>query len=230
MKESKKFGLTGNQLKLLALVTMTADHVGLVLLPQYPILRIIGRLAFPIYAFLIGEGCRHTRNLGRYFRNMALLALVCQVGSWAATGSLYQSVLVSFSLSIGLILLLTNPKCPPLINILLFGLGLGAAYYLCHGLPALLPGTDYAIDYGFIGILLPILSWVSREKWIRLSLFGAGLAALSVSTGWYQSWCMLALLPLALYQGQRGKGGLKYLFYLYYPAHLVIIYLLGYLL
>lgn len=230
MKETKAFGLTGNQLKLLALVTMTIDHVGLVLLPHFPVLRIIGRLSFPIYAYLIGEGCRHTRNLALYFRNMALLAMACQIGSYVATGSLYQSVLVSFSLSIGLIWLLTNAKCPPLVNTLLFSAGIGFSLFLCYGLPTLLPGTDFAIDYGFIGILLPILAWLGKDKWVRLACFGSGLAALAMYYGGIQVWCLAALIPLALYNGQRGKGTWKYLFYLYYPAHLVIIYLLGFLL
>ena len=61
--ESTRFpGLTGNQLKLIALITMTIDHVGMMLLPQLRILRAIGRIAFPIFAYMIAEGCRHTRN------------------------------------------------------------------------------------------------------------------------------------------------------------------------
>lgn len=65
-------GLTGNQLKLLALIAMTCDHVGLQLLPQFIILRIIGRLAAPLFAYMIAEGCRYTHNRGGIW-----------VGSWA---------------------------------------------------------------------------------------------------------------------------------------------------
>lgn len=227
MKQAFFPGLTGNQLKLLALVTMTCDHVGLVLLPQFPVLRIIGRLAFPIYAYMIGEGCLHTRNLGRYWYTMAAFALVCQAGSWIATGSLYQSVLVSFTLAIGLIWLLSEVKCPLPVTILLFAAGTGAAFFLCHGLPALLPGTDYAIDYGFIGVLLPVLVWLGKEKWQSLVLFAVGLFSLAYYFGGNQWWCLAALFPLALYNGQRGRTNMKYLFYVYYPAHLVVIYLLG---
>ena len=53
-------------LKMLALITMTCDHVGLQLFPDILIFRIIGRLAMPIYAFMIAEGCRHTRNRKKY--------------------------------------------------------------------------------------------------------------------------------------------------------------------
>ena len=64
-------GLTGNQLKIIGIIAMTCDHVGLQLLPQFPILRIIGRIAFPIFAFLIAEGCRYTRDKKRFLLNMA---------------------------------------------------------------------------------------------------------------------------------------------------------------
>ena len=74
-----KFGLTGNQLKLIALVTMTIDHVGLLLLPQLVILRIIGRLSMPLYAYMIAQGCRYTHDRRRYFVRLAGLALACQV-------------------------------------------------------------------------------------------------------------------------------------------------------
>ena len=71
-------GLSGNQLKVIAMIAMTCDHVGLQLLPQLGFLRIIGRLAFPIYAYMIAEGCRYTHDRGRYFFRLASLALVCQ--------------------------------------------------------------------------------------------------------------------------------------------------------
>ena len=95
-----KFGLTGNQLKLIALVTMTIDHVGLLLLPQLVILRIIGRLSMPLYAYMTAQGCRYTHDRRRYFLRLAGLALVCQVVYYLADRSLYQCILVTFSLSV----------------------------------------------------------------------------------------------------------------------------------
>ena len=94
------FRLTGNQLKLLALVTMTVDHIGVHLLPQYTFLRIIGRLAFPIYAYCIAEGCTHTKNRRKYLLQMAGMALLCQLVYFFAMGSLFQCILVTFTLSI----------------------------------------------------------------------------------------------------------------------------------
>ena len=65
--------LSGNGLKLVAALTMLIDHVGMLLFPQVLLLRIIGRLAFPIYAFMIAEGCRYTKNKLRYFLMVFLL-------------------------------------------------------------------------------------------------------------------------------------------------------------
>ena len=79
-----RFALTGNQLKLIAMLTMTIDHIGVILLPQYRFLRIIGRLSMPIYAFMIAEGCHYTHDRKAYFLrrfcvrwSMALLTAPC---------------------------------------------------------------------------------------------------------------------------------------------------------
>ena len=106
MTKPTPFRLTGNQLKLIAMLAMTADHVGLQLLPQWGFLRILGRLAMPLYAYMIAEGCRYTRSRSRYFCSIALMGLGCQIVYFFFMGSLYQCILVTFSLSLGLIFLL----------------------------------------------------------------------------------------------------------------------------
>lgn len=107
--QTKKFaGLTGNQLKLLALFAMTCDHVGLQLLPQFIILRIIGRLAAPLFAYMIAEGCRYTHDRGRYLGRLLGMAALCQIAYFAAMRSLYQCIFVTFSLSVCLIYALDN--------------------------------------------------------------------------------------------------------------------------
>ena len=105
-----KKGLTGNQLKLIAAIAMTLDHVGLMLLPNYGILRIIGRLAFPIYAWMIAEGCRYTRSYAKYLGLIAAFAAVYQAVYYVALGSLYQGIFVTFSMAIALIGLLKWAK------------------------------------------------------------------------------------------------------------------------
>lgn len=215
-------GLTGNQLKLIALIAMTCDHVGLQLLPDWWILRVIGRLALPIYAYMIAEGCRHTGNRKKYLLRIASLALVCQVVYFAAVGSLYQSILVTFTISICLIYVIdyTQQKRDQVSRVLALG-ALAAAVFVCVGLPMLLKDTDFAIDYGFVGVLLPLLVYFGREKTKYLT---AGLILLGLSHGGVQ-WFALAAVPLlGMYNGQRGKGNVGKWFYLYYPLHLVVIH------
>ena len=221
----ERTGLTGNQLKLIAMAAMTLDHIGVYLLPQALILRIIGRLALPIYAYMIAEGCRYTRNRKKYLLRIAGLAAVCQAVYFFAMGSLYQCILVTFSMGIGLIYALDYAEKRKKWAVGLAALA--AAFFVCRILPDLLSGTDFAVDYGIWGVLLPVLVYFSRNKWEKLRAFTVGLILLGFAYGGAQ-WVALAAVPLLmLYNGQRGKHAMGMVFYLYYPAHLVVIFLLG---
>lgn len=221
----KKPGLTGNQLKLLALITMTADHVGLELLPGVSLLRILGRLAFPIYGWMIAEGCRHTRSPRRYLLRLGGLAMLCQVVYFVAMGSLYQCVLVTFTLSAGLIFAWARFQRTKTLPAGLAFLGLLAgAVFLSAILPGLLPWGDFAIDYGIWGILLPLLVYLGRDSREKLALLTLALLGLGLEYGGIQWWALTAIPILALYNGQRGRKTLGRFFYWYYPAHLVAIY------
>ena len=101
-----RFGLTGNQLKILAMIAMTCDHVGVQIFPNLLWLRIIGRLAMPIYAYMIAEGCRHTRDRKKYLLRLLGMGALCQVVYLLAMKSLYMCILITFSMSVCLIGLL----------------------------------------------------------------------------------------------------------------------------
>lgn len=218
-------GLSGNQLKLFAMVCMTLDHIGLMLFPRYVALRVIGRLAFPIYAYMIAEGCRYTRSMGRYLLTLLLTAVVCQGVYFVAMRSVYLCIMVTFSLSVGLIWLLQQANRGLWAKFALAA-GLVLAFFAAEILPLRLKGTDYGIDYGFIGIVLPVAVYLFPDRKRQLLCMAVGLVL--ISTSWnVQWWSLLALPLLALYSGKRGKWKLKWLFYLYYPAHLGGIWLLG---
>lgn len=218
-----RFGLTGNQLKIIAMITMTCDHVGLQLLPQWPFLRILGRLALPIYAYMIAEGCFYTRDRKKYLLRMALLASLCQVVYFFAMGSLYMCVLVTFSLSICLIWAADHwQKSQDTPSLLILFLAGSAVSFACVVMPEILPG--FYIDYGLWGVLLPVLVYFGKSKPVSLA---AGLALLGLSYGGTQWWAFAALPLLMLYNGKRGTYSLGKLFYIYYPAHLAAIYLLS---
>ena len=210
--------LTSNQLKLLAMLTMTLDHIGVQMFPGVLWLRIVGRLAFPIYAYMIAEGCAHTRNRRKYLLQMAGLALLCQLVYFFAMGSLFQCILVTFTLSI-LLIYACDTDSRPLTALALLGVA-----FVTVALPRLLPGTDFAIDYGFFGVLVPVAAYLGKTHREKLLFMAFTLAALAWSVGGIQWYSLAALFPLALYGGQRGKGRMKWLFYLYYPLHLAAIY------
>lgn len=218
-------GLTGNQLKILALVAMTADHVGLALLPELGVLRMLGRLAFPIYGWMIAEGCRHTHDPRRYLGRLCALAAVCQSVYFLAMGSVYQCVLVSFAISALLCFAWQNhQKRGTPASALVFLAVVAGAFFVAQVLPELLRDTDYAIDYGFGGILLPLLVTMGRYRREKLAFLTLALVWLGLEYGGIQWLGLLAVPVLSLYNGQRGKRSLGRLFYLYYPAHLVVIY------
>jgi len=217
-------GLSANALKLIALFAMTVDHIGLTFFEDMEIFRIIGRISFPIFAYMIAEGCRYTRNRRNYFLRILLLGLLCQIVYFVTEQSLYQGALITLSLSILQIFTIQWAKQQkngwwlPVIGILLIFFG-------TVWLPTRLSRTDFNFDYGFCGVLLPVWISLSDNRRIKLILMSVGLVALNFSIGAVQWWSLLALPIIALYNGRRGKYKMKYLFYIYYPLHLAIIYL-----
>lgn len=217
-----KNGLTGNQLKLIAVITMTIDHMGMILFPRLWVMRLIGRLAMPIYAYMIAEGCRHTHDRWRYLGRIAGLGLVCQVVYTAYLGSFYLNILLTFSMSILLIIAIENfqKRRTLTAQVGVFALLLGI-FVLTVAMPPVLKRWDFDLDYGLMGVLLPVLVYFGREKTKYLT---AGLILLGFRYGGLQ-WAALAAVPLlGMYNGQKGKGNLGKWFYLYYPAHLLVLY------
>lgn len=218
-------GLNNNQLKLIAMITMTVDHVGMLFFPQSALLRIIGRLAFPVYAYMIAEGCSYTRSMGKYLGSVGAMALLCQVVAWFVTGSLRQSILVTFTLSIFLCWLAKLAVCRKKAwTWAAFAAGLMAALFITEVLPELLPGTDISVDYGFLGVILPVGVYLAKNRKGKLLFTALDLCLLALNS-WEGQWFALLALPLlGLYNGRRGKLPMKWLFYFYYPAHLAVLW------
>ena len=228
MEKIKNGCLTGNQLKIIALITMTCDHVGKELLQDLAILQIIGRLAFPIFAYMIAEGAQYTRNRRKYLLTMAGLAFVCQIVYFVAMGSLYQCVLVTFSLSIGLIYLFNHARSERTPAAWAIAVTvLVTVYFVSEQLPMVLSHTDFMIDYGFAGIMLPVVVYPLRNKWEKLVAATLVLIMMCIPEGGIQWYSLLSVVLLALYNGKRGKRKLKNLFYIYYPLHLAAIYVIS---
>lgn len=227
---SARAGLTGNHLKLLAALFMTIDHAGLLLVPQVVFLRVVGRLAYPIFAFMIAQGCRHTRSRVRYLLGLLILGLGCQVvyGFWS--DSLYLNILLTFSLSVPVIFALQylQTNVPPsgtktgrLLGVLLLTVAVAGVWVLTRLVD---------VDYGFWGVMTPVLASIPRHTEDAAGRnhrdvlgLGLGLICLSLAYGGIQIYGLLALPLLLLYNGQRGSRKLKYFFYIFYPVHLAIL-------
>ena len=208
--------LSSNQLKIIAAVTMLIDHMGLMLFPGHIILRIIGRISFPIFAFMISEGCFYTKNKSRYFLRFFSLALLCQGGYFIFNQSLDMGVLVTFSVAILLIYALDK-------SVLLFVLLIPVVYFL---------NIYVDIDYGFWGCMVPVFpSLLKNTKYDslvdRIFMLTVALAILSFVLGGVQLYCLLAVPFLLLYSGKRGKVNMKWFFYIFYPLHLVVLYIIA---
>lgn len=220
----EKIKLNGNQLKIIAMLTMLMDHIGYILYPQYEIFNIIGRISFPIYAFLISEGFFHTKNRKKYFLNIFCLGLVCQTVFYFAMQSFYLNILLTFSLSI-ITLAVTEyfVKKKNFLSFILLALNTLFLIFLCYILPLILKNTDFAIDYGFFGVLFPVIIYFIPKK-ARLIAATLLLILISLELKANQWYSLLALPFIALYSEKRGKKNLKLLFYLFYPLHFIVLF------
>lgn len=208
----RKVGLTTFQLKVLAIISMLADHVGAVLYPEAVWLRYAGRLAFPIFCFLLVEGYYHTGNVAKYMARLGIFALISEIPfDLAFHQTLWfpakQNVFVTLFIGLGMLWGLERER-ERIIRVGIVLLSMWAAEFLC-------------CDYGFMGVLLIAVFGITRGKNTARYLAGAVWNVFWPSR--IQTAGALAMLPIALYNGQKGRS-MKYFFYLFYPVHLFILY------
>lgn len=224
-------GLDGGVLKGIAAALMLTDHVGAILLPEVLALRCVGRLAFPIFAFFIAEGYAHTRDFGRYFRRLAILAVVSEIPFNLENGAVFdltrQNVLWTFCLA-----LLTLRGLEALGRERSFGRWAGCGLVLAAGFAA---GELLRTDYGGWGVVTVALLYLCRDGryaklWLLLAMaavngLGMGSLTMPVFGGEMpiQIFAVAALPVIWLYNGQAGPKGLRRAFYVFYPAHLLVL-------
>lgn len=245
-------GLSGTALKMIAIVTMLLDHIGASLIEngllhvydlEYfgqiittdwgmrwyltdMVLRMIGRLAFPIFVFLLVEGFFHTHSRIKYLRNCALFALISELPFDLAFanplgfsgGRAEQNIY--FTLTIGLIMMIALERA-------------GRHWLLKAGcvLLSACAASLLHVDYGVTGILMIAVFYLfyGNDR-VKFVLGGILMAVESVGL---LGTAALALIPIAKYNGRRGGGPLsrgkgKYLFYWFYPVHLTVLYGIAY--
>ncbi|MBQ8606588.1 MAG: hypothetical protein IJ417_00135 [Bacteroidaceae bacterium] len=225
-----RFKISGSVLKLLAVVSMLVDHVGMFVfrnneafqqvlftigsrdITPYFLMRAFGRLAFPIFAFLIVEGFVHTRNRFSYGRNLLFFALLSEIpwnlihgGTW-----LYSRQNVFFTLFLGYMGLCCYNCFKE--NIVKRGMGLmvllGITFF-------------FRADYGFRGFAFILMLYALRNQLLLKSVIGCCM----LPGAWIPG---ISFIPISLYDGRRGfiRGAVwKFCFYAFYPLHLMLLYL-----
>lgn len=211
-------------LKLIAITAMAIDHIGALVYPDAIWLRVIGRLAMPIIAFLLVEGYHHTRHLGRYLFRLLIFAVLAQ--------PIYRLVFphglnVLFDLLVGLCVIWAVERIRSrwIVAALLFAVSI-AGFYV-------------TLDWWHLGVLMVFVFHATRGRFgwtvaVLASLLlvnAAFFAIISARTGdpsyqlinFINLGCILALPLLSRYNGRRGRDW-RYLFYTFYPAHLLVIY------
>ncbi len=231
-EEKMQKGICGSTLKLIAIVTMLIDHIGaaicgrylliagfgnIALYDTYRTMRMIGRVAFPIFCFLLVEGFQKTGNAKKYATRLGVFAVISEIPFDLAFKSSmiefsYQNVY--FTLFIGLLTMIGvdricrtcfQKEMQIVLSVAIVCAGAGLAELL-------------RTDYGATGVFCIMLLYVFRKK--RLHQIVAGCIAFAG-----KSTAPLAFIPIAFYNGKRGLS-LKYVFYAFYPVHLVVLFLI----
>lgn len=226
LQAAPRGGIDSFWLKLIAIFGMTLDHIGVVFGEYLPLwaesaLYALGGLTFPIMAFLLCEGFRHTRSKGKYALRLLVFALVTQVPyMWA----LMSQLNIMFTLLLGLLALMVMER---LENPLLCGL-VAMAFTI----------ASLFCDWGIMGVPMVLTYYYVQDKKMK-PVLGALIPVMSIGVnGIYALFmgytevlpqtlfvfvgCTLTIPLLANYNGQRGRS-MKYLFYAYYPIHIALL-------
>ena len=235
--------LNNNILKIIACISMLIDHIGMILFPEIKILRIIGRLAFPIFAFMISEGFKYTKNKGKYFLTIFITGCVFQIMFSIITNSFLLNILLTFSVSIILLITLQEYKRVLFSKKSTNRDKIQATFlFMIIYLVFFIFNENFTFDYGVFGCLLPVFASLftppKLEKsnlnkraentifYLNLLTFSIGLLILSIFLKGIQYYSLISIILLLFYSGQRGKANLKYFFYIFYPVHLTILFII----
>ena len=228
---------SSNTLKVIACISMLTDHIGLVFMENDIGMRAVGRLAFPIFAFLVVQGLMHTSDVRKYLLRMGTFALISEIPFDLALHDRMwypQAQNIFFTLTAGLLAIYSMESSERLgrwrveitfasaliAEFLRFdygmaGVGIIFIFYWCE------KGRQAGLltDSGDVGKL----TYFSLRQNMEAFIMSAITYVLCLGMG--QMYALLALIPINMYSGKRGIGNIKYLFYLFYPVHLLVKWL-----
>ena len=238
--------LSGSTIKIIACILMAIDHIGYHLFPDLLILRIIGRLSMPLFAFFIAEGCHYTKNKLKHFLLIAISGLLFLLGVKIFAQFWYYNIFLIFAISVLYIYLLQYLKKISLSgNRKILKTIFSTVFFLITVFIGYLLYEEVAFEYGFSVMMLPVLiSLVDLKKYIKHpsikyidNLYTRLLImAIAMYPTCYdraiteiQVYSYFSLIILLFYSGKAGTKKLKYFFYLFYPVHIILIYAIKFL-
>ncbi|MEK4073809.1 TraX family protein [Paenibacillus sp. FSL M7-0656] len=196
----------------IAMITMLIDHIGAVFFPHIIELRIIGRIAFPIYAFAVYVGYKHTRDVQKYIWRLFWIAIISQVPFMAAFN--HYSLNVVWTLWSALLVLFVIDKLPS--KLLGIPIVIGAGWFM----------EISQMDYGMYGLLLVLLFRYFQGPVLVVAHVLLNALYLLLHNSSVQMYSVLATAGIAIAQyyqaGFRMKGP-RWVWRYFYPAHLAII-------
>lgn len=200
---------------------MLIDHIGAVFTPdQFNGFRIIGRLAFPIFCFLLVEGFYHTHDVKRYIGRLGLFVLLSELPFDLAFSGMWsnQSQNVFFTLFIGMLVIYSMSLIKDKVrenDLLCISISLLVIVVGCY------VADNLKTDYNSMGILLIVAFYLFRGEQRMLTM-----VAFVLLFGQYEIYAMFSMLLIYFYNGEKGPR-MKYFFYVFYPGHLIILYLIS---
>lgn len=221
--------VTGNMLKCIACITMLIDHVDIVFLGNDYSLRCIGRIAFPIFIFLLAEGFIHTHNKTEYLLRLIAFSLISEIPYdliFNRDPFFFSNNSVMWTLTLGFICLIMIDDFWRGIyagedkSILLQFLLLCGCLYISEILD---------MNYGATGIMAIILCYIMMRSGIDNTFAYIAVVLLLVTFEKIEIWGLLGLPAIIFYSGELGKKSkpLQLAFYLFYPVHLTVLYILS---
>ena len=212
-------------LKIIAVISMLIDHSGYLIFNGFSFMNYIGRLAFPIFAFLITEGYIHTSNLKKYFCRLLLFAVISQIPYMLFIGTITNdfSLNILFTLALGLLAITVYNKFKnKSLGILFVALCSVLAHFL-H------------FDYGWFAVTIIFIFYIfkNEKKYMNIlfvittfiNYFYYFAKTLRTEHLLIFLFCSLSLIPINFYNGKKGKN-IKYFLYIFYPLHLIVLYLI----
>lgn len=238
--------MTSNTLKLIAIILMVIDHMGYIVEPFsydiYIIMRLIGRIAFPLFIFVLSESIYFTKSKIKLLNRLFVFSLISEISfnlyfNYLVTNNgIFTSHNIFFTFSIGLILIILieaiikNKKIIfPLIFLVLIGFIISELFIDIY---SYLFSFISACDYGFIGVISLVILYFEKKSFPNTTS-GKNLRIITImlmcfllyNISLYFFFAIISLVLIWFYNGEKGKGN-KYFFYLFYPVHLLILSLI----